>query len=106
MGSRSKEFIEKLPNKINTVIGEDGKSLSSGQKQRLAIARALYKNPELIIFDEATSSLDNENEEKIIKTIEKLKGDKTIIFVSHRKKPLEICDIIYKIENKQLKTLN
>ena len=106
LGSRSKEFIEKLPNKIDTVIGEDGKSLSSGQKQRLAIARALYKNPELIIFDEATSSLDNENEEKIIKTIEKLKGDKTIIFVSHRKKPLEICDIIYKIENKQLKTLN
>lgn len=104
--SQSKEFIEKLPNKLNTVIGEDGKSLSTGQKQRLAIARALYKNPDLIIFDEATSSLDNQNEEIIIRTIEKLKRDKTIIFVTHRKKPLEICDIIYKIENKQLKTLN
>lgn len=104
--SQSKEFIEKLPNKIKTVIGEDGKSLSTGQKQRLAIARALYKNPDLIILDEATSSLDDQNEEMIIRTIEKLKGDKTIIFVTHRKKPLKICDIIYKIENKQLKVLN
>ena len=91
-----------MPEKLNTIIGEDGKKLSAGQRQRLGIARALYRNPDLIIFDEATSSLDDENESKIVSSINNLKGEKTIIIVSHKPKPLEICDIIYKIENKKL----
>jgi len=100
--SQTKYFIENLPEKLNTIIGEDGKKLSAGQRQRLGIARALYRNPDLIIFDEATSSLDDENESKIVSSINNLKGEKTIIIVSHKPKPLEICDIIYKIENKKL----
>ena len=71
--------------------------MSGGQRQRLAIARALYKNPEILIFDESTSSLDTSTENEIIKTIDSLKGDKIILVVSHKNNPLKNCDKIFKI---------
>jgi len=79
------QFIEKLPNGFNTQIGENGTSLSGGEKQRLAIARALYKNPEILIFDEATSSLDSESEQHVKAVIKELKQQgKTILIIAHR----------------------
>jgi len=82
---------------LEYVIKENGIGLSGGQKQRVSIARALYKNPKILIFDEATSSLDNASENFIIQTIEKLKKDKTIIIVSHKLSNLEICDKVYQM---------
>lgn len=93
--SELKEFIENLEKKEETIIGNQGAKLSGGQRQRIAIARALYKNPQILIFDEATSSLDVNSEQKIIENIKKLKNNKIIIIISHKLKPLEICDRIY-----------
>ena len=84
---------------IKTIVGEKGVNLSGGQAQRIAIARALFNNPDIIIFDEATSSLDPKTEEKIINEINDLKAYKTIIFVTHRNKALKNCDIVYNIKN-------
>ena len=80
------EFVNKLPNGINTKISEDAVDLSGGQRQRLSIARALYNNPQILIFDEATSSLDLKTEEKILDDLYKLKNSFTIIIVSHKLK--------------------
>jgi ABC-type multidrug transport system fused ATPase/permease subunit len=95
------EFINLLPNKENTAIGERGALLSGGQAQRLVLARTIYKNPEILIFDEATSALDKENEKKILQSIKSLKGKKTIIIVSHKESALSFCDKIYRIENQK-----
>ena len=78
-----KDFIESLPNKEDTIIGESGSNLSGGQKQRLGIARALYKNSKIIIFDEATNALDLKTENKIFYNLENIK-DKTFIVINHR----------------------
>ena len=99
-------FISNLPNGIDTNIGENGTRLSGGQKQRLSIARALYFDPEILIFDEATNSLDSSNEENFFNTIKNNKINKTIIIVTHGKKAFNIADKIYKIENKKLCKLN
>ena len=77
------EWINSLENGLNTILYENGKNLSGGQKQRIGIAKSLYKDPEIIIFDEATSSLDSETEIKIIKTINNISTDITIIFITH-----------------------
>ena len=88
------EFINQLPNKFETNIGHMSSNISGGQKQRIGIARALYHDPEILIFDEATNSLDEKTEQQILNVIKKLKGEKTIIFVSHQTNPLKYCDKI------------
>ena len=87
---------------MNSLVGEKGVRLSGGQRQRIGIARALYKNPELLILDEATSSLDINTEKKIMTDLNKIKGKKTIIIVSHRLSSLEICDNIYEIKDQTI----
>jgi len=77
------EVVEKLPKGYNTEIGEHGVGLSGGQKQRIAIARAILKRPRILIFDEATSSLDAQTAERFAQTVNKLKGAATILFIAH-----------------------
>ena len=78
------DFINSLPDKYDTIVGEGGINLSGGQKQRLAIARALVQKTEIILFDEATSALDNETQEKIQKAINNMKNEYTILIIAHR----------------------
>ena len=93
-------FIEKLPEGFNTQVGENGTSLSGGEKQRLAIARALYKNPEILVFDEATSSLDSESEQYVKAVIQELKQEgKTILIIAHRLSTVIDADKIAILEN-------
>lgn len=95
-----KDFIEKLPNAYLTQIGEHGVSLSGGEKQRIAIARALYKDPEILIFDEATSSLDSISEKYVKRTLSALaKEGKTIIIIAHRLSTVKHADTIIVLEN-------
>lgn len=94
------DFIEKLPNGLNTYVGEHGATLSGGQRQRLAIARALYRNPEIIVMDEATSSLDPLAEQYVQQTIRQLKSEgKTIIIIAHRLGTVLLADNIVVLEN-------
>jgi ABC-type bacteriocin/lantibiotic exporter with double-glycine peptidase domain len=89
------EFIKNLPNGLDTIVGEKGARISGGQQQRIGIARALYRNPEILILDEATSSLDNLTEKKIMDSILFLKGKKTLIVVTHRLSTVNKCDKIF-----------
>ena len=93
------EFIEQLPNKYLTEVGERGVQLSGGQRQRIGIARALYKEAKVIVFDEATSALDNETERNVMESINLLKKDLTILIIAHRLSTLDRCDVIYKLKN-------
>lgn len=97
-----KDFIDSLPDKENTIVGERGIRLSGGQRQRIGIARALYNKPQLLILDEATSALDNETESAVMQAIEHLYGKLTMIIVAHRLTTIEKCDHIYKIQDSKL----
>ena len=92
------DYIQTLPNKYNTIVGEGGVTLSGGQKQRLAIARALIQKTEIILFDEATSALDNETQSKIQEAISNLKGEYTIMIIAHRFSTILNCDKIFFID--------
>ena len=97
------EFIELKEDKYNSILGEKGLNLSVGQRQRIAIARSLYKDSKLIIFDEATSSLDEKVENLILETIFGLNKKKyTLILISHKLSNLKKCDLIYKIKDKKI----
>ena len=95
-------FINNLDEKLNFRVGERGNKLSGGQIQRIAIARALYNNAQILIFDEFTSALDNETEEEILEQINRLKVNKTIIISSHKISTLKICDEVFSIKNKKI----
>ena len=96
------EFIQKLPNGYDTLIGENGVRLSGGQKQRLAIARAIVRQPDILIFDEATSSVDNKTERLIKKTFMDIKQDRTMIIIAHRLSTIRNCDNIFVIKKTRI----
>lgn len=100
--AQMKEFVERMSNGLDTFVGERGVRLSGGQRQRIGIARALYHNPEILFLDEATSALDNDTEYEIMRAIDGLKGEKTLIIIAHRLSTIENCDIVFKMENGKL----
>jgi ABC-type multidrug transport system fused ATPase/permease subunit len=93
------EFVKKLPEGLDTKIGERGIRLSGGQRQRIGIARALFEDPEVLVLDEATSALDNETEAAIMDSINRLHGRKTLIIIAHRLQTIEKCDMVYSIKD-------
>ena len=100
--ARLESMINELPDGIDTYIGSSIKQLSSGQKQRISIARSIYSDRKILIFDEATNALDQENEKLIFKNLDNLRSQKTIIIISHNPDNLKICDRVLKVENKNL----
>ena len=94
-----KTFVEELPEGLETTIGDRGVRISGGQRQRLGIARALYHNPEILVFDEATSALDGDTEKAVMEAINSFHGKKTMVIIAHRLNTIEKCDVIYKVED-------
>ena len=96
------EFVNSLPLGLETVVGERGVRLSGGQRQRIGIARALYHNPDVLVLDEATSSLDTETEHGVMQAVQALQGEKTVIIVAHRLSTVEYCDRLYRLESSRI----
>ena len=99
-------FIEELPNKYSTFVGERGIKLSGGQKQRIGIARAIYRDSKFMFFDEATSALDMETEKNVIKSINKFTNDITLIMIAHRLDSLKNCDKIIKFKSRKIEVVS
>jgi ABC-type multidrug transport system fused ATPase/permease subunit len=93
------DFVRSLPSQLQSSIGEKGVRLSGGQRQRIGIARALYRNTQIIVFDEATSALDFKTEGEILQTIDALKGSRTLIIITHRLNTIQNCDRIYEVKD-------
>ena len=104
--AQMKEFVMEQPEGLNSQIGERGVRISGGQRQRLGIARALYHDPELLIFDEATSALDNDTETAIMEAVDRLHGQKTLVIIAHRLRTIENCDIIYEVKEGKINADN
>ena len=100
------DFIETLPLGYMDIVGERGIRLSGGQRQRIGIARALYKETDILIFDEATSALDADTESLVISAIENLNKDITIIYIAHRLTTLRHCDKIIKVSDGQVESIS
>ena len=100
------ELNQKLSNSTNSRVGENGVRLSGGQRQRIGIARALYRNPSILLLDEATNSLDKDTENQILDVIGNLKKEKTIILISHNKNSLRYCDRIISLNNGYIDEIN
>ena len=100
--SQLSDFLDSLEDKDNTVVGERGVMISGGQRQRISIARALYNNSQIIIFDEPTSSLDPSTEMDLLKSIHKLKANKTLIIISHSDSIIKFCNEVYEISKKSI----
>ena len=100
--AQMKEFVEELPEGLDTSVGERGVRISGGQRQRLGIARALYHNPEILVFDEATSALDNDTEKAVMDAVNSFHGKKTMVIIAHRLNTIAKCDVIYKVENEKI----
>ncbi len=103
IAAQLEDFINTLPNGLNTNVGENGIRLSGGQRQRIAIARAFYRDTKLIILDEATSALDNKTEAKVINALLTMNKKLTIIFIAHRLSTVKACDCIYEFCNGEIK---
>lgn len=101
--AKLEKLIKSLHNGLNVKVGEFGDRLSGGQRQRISIARALYKNPKILILDECTNSLDINTESEIINEVNDLKGKKTIIMIAHRLTTLKKCDFVYELDSKSIK---
>jgi len=101
-----KKFVNSLELGINTFIGEGGALISGGQKQRIGIARALYNQPKILIFDEATNALDLDIEKQILNEISLLKNEFTLIFITHKESSIKYCDQKYLINNKNISKIN
>ncbi len=97
-----KEFVVELPEGLETTIGDRGVRISGGQRQRLGIARALYHNPEILVFDEATSALDGDTEQAVMDAINSFHGRKTMVIIAHRLNTIAKCDVIYKVEGEKI----
>ena len=102
----AEKFIHELPDDLNYMVGTHGRKISSGQKQRIVIARSFYDSREILVLDEATNALDEETEKKILQNIINKKNGKTIIIVSHNKSNLSVCDKSYEIEDGKIILLN
>ena len=99
------KFVDKLPNKENTLIGENGSRISGGQKQRISIARALMSDPKVLILDEATSGLDKNTEAKIFENLRNISKKNSIIVISHNPDLRQYCNTIYELSEKKLTKL-
>ena len=98
------EFLDLLPEGLDTIVGERGVRLSGGQRQRIGIARALYHNPTVLVLDEATSALDTATEKGVMEAVNALQGSKTIIIVAHRLSTIEKCNEVYNLLNGEIES--
>ena len=105
IGANANDFINKLDNGYNTIIGERGVKLSGGQRQRIAIARAIYKNPSFLILDEATSALDTKSEKLVQNALDKLMDSRTVLVIAHRLSTVINADKIIVLDNGEIKEI-
>ena len=94
--------VREMPEGLDTIIGQNGTAISGGQRQRIALARALYKQSEILIMDEATAALDVDTERAVIDAVRQMRGQKTLLMVTHHLSLAEVCERVYRLENRRL----